>query len=75
MNINTREWSVQDDTTTGEVVSHSVWTPELEPIEYAPIVRCKDCKRWKNKHLCEAWSRYGTIETKENDFCSYGEKK
>ena len=38
------------------------------------VVRCKDCKRWKNKHLCEAWSRYGTIETKADQFCSYGEK-
>ena len=39
------------------------------------VVRCKDCRHWKNTHLCEAWSRHGTIETKAEQFCSYGERK
>ena len=39
-----------------------------------PLVRCKDCKHWKNKHICEAWGRFGTVETKENQFCSYGDE-
>ncbi len=39
-----------------------------------PVVRCKDCKHWQNKHVCSAWSRFGTIETKGDQFCSYGEK-
>ena len=44
-------------------------------IDAVPVVRCGDCKRWKNDHLCESWSRYGTIETRADQFCSYGEKK
>lgn len=68
------------DTVKGEVVSYSVWTPELEPIEYAPIVRCKDCKHYgftdnrvpeEQVWWCYKWSR----EMKENDFCSYGERE
>ena len=39
------------------------------------VVMCKDCKHWKNDHLCQAWSRYGTIETKADQYCSYGERK
>ena len=39
------------------------------------IVRCKDCKYWKNEHLCLAWSRFGSIETKAEQFCSYGERR
>ena len=38
------------------------------------VVRCKDCEHWKNDHLCQAWSRYGTIETKADQYCSYGER-
>ena len=47
-------------------------------IEDAPsidIVRCKECKFWKNKHLCATWSAFGTIETNPDDFCSYGERR
>ena len=39
-----------------------------------PLVRCKECKFWKNKHLCATWSAFGTIETEADDFCSYGER-
>ena len=38
------------------------------------IIRCKDCKHWRNGHICMVWSRHGTIETKGDDFCSYGER-
>ena len=39
------------------------------------IVRCSECKFWKNKHLCATWSAFGTIETDADDFCSYGERE
>lgn len=39
------------------------------------IVRCKDCKHYSNGHLCQYFSRHGTIETKETDFCSFGERR
>ena len=77
MNINSRDWRVQDDTTTGEVVSYSVWTPELEPIEYAPIVRCIDCKhRDPEDKKCDCghdimWQ----LPRSDEWFCADGEKK
>ena len=38
------------------------------------LVRCRDCKYFKNGHLCEYFSQYGTIEMQEDDYCSRAEK-
>lgn len=47
-------------------------------VEYAPVVRCKDCKnnpdlktRTKNMLWCRKWQK----EVRKTDFCSYGERK
>lgn len=45
----------------------------LKPKE--EIVRCKDCKHYSNGHLCQYFRRYGATETKETDFCSFGERR
>ena len=42
--------------------------PTIDAVE---VVRCKDCANWKNGHICLAWSRFGTIETKPNMWCCY----
>ena len=49
---------------------------------YLGIVRCKDCKWWNgnpetmhNNHLCRNWSKFGSINTSADDFCSCGERK
>ncbi len=46
--------------------------------EYAPVVRCKDCKYWENgkdyEPYCNAWGNMMS-ETAPDDFCSYGERK
>lgn len=39
------------------------------------VVRCGECRHWQNGHICLAWSRYGTIETTAEQFCSSGERK
>ena len=39
------------------------------------VINCKDYINFLNNHLCLHWSKYGTIETKPDDFCSYGERK
>ena len=47
------------------------------------IVRCKNCKWWNcknlnyqhNNHLCRYWSKFGSINTSVDDFCSNGERK
>lgn len=39
------------------------------------VVRCKDCRFWKNEHLCLVMSRYGSIDTKAEHYCSWGERR
>jgi hypothetical protein len=39
------------------------------------IIHCENCKHWKNNHLCECLSRYGTFETPKDFFCGYGKAK
>ena len=46
------------------------------------LVRCKDCRWWSgsqetmhNNHLCRNWSKFGSINTGADDFCSYGERR
>lgn len=46
------------------------------------LVRCKDCRWWggsqetmHNNHLCRNWSKFGSINTSADDFCSYGERR
>ena len=55
-----------------------------EPIEVTEVVRCKDCK-WYNfgKYFngikfCQRlpiYAQKGGLNTADDDFCSYGEKK
>ena len=45
-----------------------------ELAESVKVVRCKDCRFWKNEHLCLVMSRYGSMETKAEHFCSWGER-
>ena len=54
-----------------------------EPIyDMVDVVRCKDCRWWNgsqetmhNNHLCRNWSKFGSIDTSADDFCSCGERK
>ena len=58
--------------------------PYEEPIEVTEVVRCKDCK-WHNfgKYFndikfCQRlpiYAQKGGLNTADDDFCSYGEKK
>lgn len=51
---------------------NAIWQlPSAQP----EIIRCRDCKHWKNKHLCESLSRYGSYETKADFYCGYAERK
>jgi len=49
------------------------------PIEYAPVVRCKDCQYARYNPCNETWrcvSYSGMMRrVDENDFCSYGERR
>lgn len=39
------------------------------------ITFCDTCRHWKNRHVCEKLSKYGTIETPAWFFCGYGDRK
>ena len=64
-----------------QVQSSSVDYPKA-PIYVDDLVRCKDCRLWSgnqetmhNNHLCRNWSKFGSINTSADDFCSYGVPK
>ena len=50
-------------------------TLESLPSARPEIIRCKDCEHWKNEHLCESLSRFGSFETKADFYCGYAERK
>ena len=54
---------------------------DAEMVEYAEVVRCKECKHWGGVIYggrCKQWSAPlagVTHFTSADDFCSYGERK
>jgi hypothetical protein len=48
---------------------------EALPSAQPEIIHCENCEHWKNNHLCECLSRYGTFETPKDFFCGYGKAK
>lgn len=45
---------------------------KIEPLDVAPVVRCKDCKRYdSHDHRCKVWNH----GINKEDFCSRGERK
>ena len=52
----------------------------LNGIPTIDIVRCKEC-RWRNDYGChnpiwgDGWANYLSPSPREDDFCSYGERK
>ena len=41
-------------------------------IDAVPVVRCRECKHYDGKWMCKI---SGVPSRKQNDFCSYGERK
>ena len=53
------------------------YVPAINAIPAADVVevvRCKDCINHRKSGLCDGWSRYGTITTPDDAYCSYGRK-
>jgi len=52
------------------------YDPEVKLDSAQPqIIHCEFCKHWKNDHLCECLSRYGTFDTPKDFYCGYGKAK
>lgn len=47
----------------------------LLPTVHPEVIRCVECEHWKNEHLCESLSRFGSFETKADFYCGYAERK
>ena len=45
------------------------------PSAQPEIVRCKDCIKHRKSGLCEGWSRYGTITTRDEGWCAWAERR
>ena len=51
---------------------------EIPTVDAVPVVRCQDCKYSSYDEIFEnRWcnSRSGCRKVKDNDFCSYGDRK
>lgn len=51
---------------------------EAPTIDAVPVIRCKDCKWSKRDNLLDKhWCKHFLCESevRENDYCSYGERK
>ena len=58
-----------------EVFADCIEALEILPSAQPEIIRCKDCAHWKNEHLCESLSRFGSFETKADFHCGYAERR
>lgn len=61
-------------TKDGDVVVYPEAIAEAPTIDAVPVVRCKDC-RWFGKIGCAIEVVDETDMPKENDFCSFAERR
>lgn len=47
---------------------------EVLPSAQPEIIRCKDCVYY-HPNYCEIWSKYGTVQTRENGFCYMAQRR
>ena len=57
---------------TPEGMRHMIDT--MPTVDAVPVVRCKDCKWWKEYHCTNINGAFGVVEN-ENWFCCSGERK
>ena len=68
-------------TSDEELIENGLKKPYKKPEiinskDLVPVVRCRDCKHlgtFRGKLYCR--HNCGVVEPKEDDFCSYGERK
>jgi len=69
------EYRCTDKVDDWDGLSLAISIVENLPSTQPEIIHCEFCEHWKNNHLCECLSRYGTFETPKDFFCGYGEEK
>ena len=69
------DWDTVDGITSSTVLKQTITDIGNAPtIDAVPVVRCKGCK-WFGKTGCAIEIVDETDMPKENDFCSFGERK
>ena len=69
------EWCEKKiDSPDPEMVRDCQYYHEKDP-DIVRVIRCKDCKHYINEHICQYFSRFGTIETSPYAYCAYGERR
>ena len=58
-----------------QIIENDIEKLKKLPSAQPEIVHCENCEHWKNNHLCECLSRYGTFDTPKDFFCGYGKAK
>lgn len=48
---------------------------DVPAVDAAPVVRCKDCKYWKDQSETPKWLPCSEIRTNGNWFCADGERR
>lgn len=51
------------------------WINHAPTIDAVPVVRCKDCKYWDTKGICDLHTEVNAVWMDANDFCSKGERR
>ena len=69
------EYRCTDKTDDWDGLRLAISIVEDLPSTQPEIIHCEFCKHWKNEHLCECLSIYGTFETPKDFFCGYGKAK
>lgn len=63
---------------SGTARVHCSQIDELPRADVVEVVRCKDCKfykDWGDCITCSHWTVFEDVSTEPNAFCSYGERR
>ena len=68
---------IQQDCKTDPVCASLMWVHDAPTIDAVPVVRCKECKHCdpESKHCDHPMGTAMPVPRKEDDFCSYGERR
>lgn len=47
----------------------------IEALSEPSLVRCRECRYYSNNHLCEQFSRFGSVEPLADFYCGFGERR
>lgn len=67
------DWDIIADTDFKHTSKVTFATPHCGEVEFVKVVRCKDCKWWREEtdHTCRKWG--GASPRKANGYCDEGE--